>query len=50
MSQPSVTFYRWNDMPKEMVNPLFDRRMERDARVAAALRQAEADKATKTAA
>jgi quercetin dioxygenase-like cupin family protein len=22
-----VTFYRWNDMPKEAVNPLLDRRM-----------------------
>ena len=27
MSQPSVTFYRWNDMPKEAVNPLLDRRL-----------------------
>jgi quercetin dioxygenase-like cupin family protein len=23
----SVTFYRWNDMPKEHVNELFDRRL-----------------------
>jgi quercetin dioxygenase-like cupin family protein len=22
-----VTFYRWNDMPKEHVNPMFDRRL-----------------------
>jgi quercetin dioxygenase-like cupin family protein len=27
MSSPSVTFYRWNDMPKETLNPLLDRRM-----------------------
>jgi quercetin dioxygenase-like cupin family protein len=27
MSQPSVTFYRWNDMPKETVNPSLDRRL-----------------------
>ena len=27
MSSSSVTFYRWNDMPKETVNPLLDRRL-----------------------
>src|SRR5262245_40430171 len=27
MSSSSVTFYRWNDMPKEAVNPLLDRRL-----------------------
>ena len=27
MSSPSVTFYRWNDMPKETVNPSLDRRL-----------------------
>ena len=27
MSQPTVTFYRWNDMPKETVNPFLDRRL-----------------------
>jgi len=27
MSKKDVTFYRWNDMPKEHVNPMFDRRL-----------------------
>ena len=27
MSQPGVTFYRWNDMPKETVNDHLDRRL-----------------------
>jgi quercetin dioxygenase-like cupin family protein len=27
MSSPSVTFYRWNDMPKETVNDKLDRRL-----------------------
>jgi len=27
MSSPSVTFYRWNDMPKEAVNDKLDRRL-----------------------
>ena len=27
MSSSSVTHYRWNDMPKEAVNPLLDRRL-----------------------
>jgi quercetin dioxygenase-like cupin family protein len=27
MSLKDVTFYRWNDMPKEHVNPMFDRRL-----------------------
>jgi quercetin dioxygenase-like cupin family protein len=27
MSSKDVTFYRWNDMPKEHVNPMFDRRL-----------------------
>ncbi|HEY6803644.1 MAG TPA: cupin domain-containing protein [Pyrinomonadaceae bacterium] len=27
MEQRSVTFYRWNDMPKEKVNDMFDRRL-----------------------
>lgn len=27
MSSKHVTFYRWNDMPKEHVNPMFDRRL-----------------------
>jgi quercetin dioxygenase-like cupin family protein len=27
MSSPAVTFYRWNDMPKEKVNDLLDRRL-----------------------
>jgi quercetin dioxygenase-like cupin family protein len=27
MSLKDVTFYRWNDMPKEQVNPMFDRRL-----------------------
>jgi quercetin dioxygenase-like cupin family protein len=29
----SVTFYRWNDMPKEHVNELFDRRLVTGERV-----------------
>ena len=29
----SVTFYRWNDMPKEHVNALFDRRLVSGERV-----------------
>jgi quercetin dioxygenase-like cupin family protein len=27
MSQPSVTFYRWEDMPKEKVSDTLDRRL-----------------------
>ncbi len=27
MTQPSVTFYRWNDMPKEKVSDVLDRRL-----------------------
>jgi len=27
MSKKGVTFYRWDDMPKEQVNPLFARRL-----------------------
>jgi quercetin dioxygenase-like cupin family protein len=27
MSSSGVTWYRWDDMPKENVNPLFDRRL-----------------------
>jgi len=27
MSERSVTFYRWNDMPKEKVSEVFDRRL-----------------------
>jgi unsaturated pyranuronate lyase len=27
MAQPGVTFYRWNDMPKETVNEMLDRRL-----------------------
>ena len=27
MSQPSVTFYRWEDMPKEKVTDVLDRRL-----------------------
>jgi quercetin dioxygenase-like cupin family protein len=27
MTQPSVTFYRWNDMPKEKVSAGLDRRL-----------------------
>jgi quercetin dioxygenase-like cupin family protein len=27
MSSPTVTFYRWNDMPKETVNDKLDRRL-----------------------
>lgn len=27
MSEPKVTFYRWNDMPKERVTDLLDRRL-----------------------
>lgn len=27
MAQPGVTFYRWDDMPKETVNEMLDRRL-----------------------
>jgi quercetin dioxygenase-like cupin family protein len=27
MGSSAVTWYRWDDMPKETVNPLFDRRL-----------------------
>jgi len=27
MTQQSVTFYRWNDMPKEKVSDVLDRRL-----------------------
>ncbi len=43
-------WWRYFSALRGILNPIFDRRMERDARVAAALRQAEADKAVKTAA
>ncbi len=43
-------WWRYFSALRGILNPIFDRRMERDARVAAALRQAEADKAAKTAA
>src|SRR5437899_11630685 len=33
MSSHGVTFYRWNDMPKETVSPLLDRRLITGARV-----------------
>ena len=33
MSSQSVTFYRWNDMPKETVNALLDRRLVSGERV-----------------
>ncbi|HEY6781495.1 MAG TPA: short-chain dehydrogenase/reductase [Thermoleophilaceae bacterium] len=44
------SWWRYVSALRGILNPIFDRRMERDARVAAALRQAEADKAAKTAA
>jgi len=40
-------WWRYVSALRGILNPIFDRRMERDARVAAALRQAEADKAAK---
>jgi quercetin dioxygenase-like cupin family protein len=33
MSSPSVTWYRWEDMPKERVNPAFDRRLVTGERI-----------------
>jgi NAD(P)-dependent dehydrogenase (short-subunit alcohol dehydrogenase family) len=42
-------WWRYFSALRGILNPIFDRRMERDARVAAALRQAEADKAKSTA-
>lgn len=33
MTQPSVTFYRWNDMPKEKVSDELDRRLITGERV-----------------
>jgi NAD(P)-dependent dehydrogenase (short-subunit alcohol dehydrogenase family) len=42
-------WWRYFSALRGTLNPIFDRRMERDARVAAALRQAEADKAKSTA-
>ena len=27
MTQPTATHYRWDDMPKETVNPMLDRRL-----------------------
>jgi len=42
-------WWRYVSALRGILNPIFDRRMERDARVAAALRQAEADKAARSA-
>jgi len=33
MSDRSVTFYRWNEMPKEQVSEVFDRRLITGARM-----------------
>ena len=33
MSSPSVTFYRWDEMPIETVNPLLSRRLVTGARM-----------------
>jgi quercetin dioxygenase-like cupin family protein len=33
MDQPSVTFYRWDDMPKERVSEVLDRRLITGERV-----------------
>jgi NAD(P)-dependent dehydrogenase (short-subunit alcohol dehydrogenase family) len=40
-------WWRYVSALRGILNPIFDRRMERDAKVATALRQAEADKAAK---
>ena len=42
-------WWRYVSALRGILNPIFDRRMERDAKVAAALRQAEAEKAKSTA-
>ena len=42
-------WWRYVSALRGLLNPFFDRRMERDAKVHAALRQAEADRAKSTA-